>query len=348
MNSLLMFYLSFLLITPLLIKWHPLLIYTVPFLLFTHFITKWLFTTTTTQKNLPPSPTKLPILGNLHQLGLYPNRSLATLAQRHGPLMLLHFGSRPVLVVSLADIAREVIKTHDAIFSTRPKLSINDKLLYKGKDLSTAAYGEYWRQMRSICVLQLLSNKRVQSFRAVREEEVNLFIEKIKESYSLSLPVNLSELFANLTNDVICRVAFGKKYGGDEGERKFNELLGELMRLLGVFYVGDFIPSLAWVYHINGFDAQVDKVAKELDKFMEDILEEHIKYRVKRESNGDGSNQGGYKEDLVDVLLEIQKDKEGFFTIYIKRVSSLWCTKVVIRPLLVDSYMPLYSLACRA
>ncbi|KAK4568793.1 hypothetical protein RGQ29_004273, partial [Quercus rubra] len=214
--------------------------------------------------------------------------------------MLLHFGSRPVLVVSLADIAREVIKTHDAIFSTRPKLSINDKLLYKGKDLSTAAYGEYWRQMRSICVLQLLSNKRVQSFRAVREEEVNLFIEKIKESYSLSLPVNLSELFANLTNDVICRVAFGKKYGGDEGERKFNELLGELMRLLGVFYVGDFIPSLAWVYHINGFDAQVDKVAKELDKFMEDILEEHIKYRVKRENED--------RKEFVEILLWIQEE----------------------------------------
>lgn len=323
MHSLLMFYLSFLLITPLLIKWHPLLIYTVPFLLFTHFITKWLFTTTTTQKNLPPSPPKLPILGNLHQLGLYPNRSLATLAQRHGPLMLLHFGSRPVLVVSSADIARDVIKTHDAIFSTRPKLSINDKLLYKGKDLSTAPYGEYWRQMRSICVLQLLSNKRVQSFRAVREEEVNLFIEKIKESYSLSLPVNLSELFAKLTNDVICRVAFGKKYGGDEGGRKFNELLGELMRLLGAFYVGDFIPSLAWVYHINGFDAQVDKVAKEFDKFMEDILEEHITYRVKRESNGDGSNQGGYKKDLVDVLLEIQKDNSAGLAIDREHIKGL-------------------------
>ncbi|KAM3704022.1 hypothetical protein ACJW31_04G143300 [Castanea mollissima] len=245
------------------------LIYIIPFLLFTHFVTKWLFTTSTTQKNLPPSPPKLPIFGNLHQLGLYPNCSLATLAQRHGPLMLLHFG--------------KVIKTHDAIFSTRPKLSINDKLLYKGKDLSTAPYGEYRKQMRSICVLQLLSNKRVQSFRAVREE-VNLFIEKVKESYSLSLRVSLSELFANLTNDVICRVAFGKKYGGDEGGRKFNELLGELMRLLGVFHVGDFIPSLVWVYHINGFDAQVDK--------------EHIMYRVRRESNGDGSNRGEYKKDL--------------------------------------------------
>ncbi|KAL4634197.1 hypothetical protein ACB092_04G181800 [Castanea dentata] len=258
------------------------LIYIVPFLLFTHFVTKWLFTTSTTQKNLPPSPPKLPIFGNLHQLGLYPNCSLATLAQRHGPLMLLHFG--------------KVIKTHDAIFSTRPKLSINDKLLYKGKDLSTAPYGEYWKQIRSICVLQLLSNKRVQSFRAVREE-VNLFIEKVKESYLLSLPVSLSELFANLTNDVICRVAFGKKFGGDEGGRKFNELLGELMRLLGVFHVEDFIPSLAWVYHIDGFDAQVGK--------------EHIMYRVRRESNGDGSNRGEYKKDLVDVLLEIQKDNSA-------------------------------------
>ncbi|KAM4115371.1 hypothetical protein ACJW30_04G144600 [Castanea mollissima] len=262
------------------------LIYIIPFLLFTHFVTKWLFTTSTTQKNLPPSPPKLPIFGNLHQLGLYPNCSLATLAQRHGPLMLLHFG--------------KVIKTHDAIFSTRPKLSINDKLLYKGKDLSTAPYGEYRKQMRSICVLQLLSNKRVQSFRAVREE-VNLFIEKVKESYSLSLRVSLSELFANLTNDVICRVAFGKKYGGDEGGRKFNELLGELMRLLGVFHVGDFIPSLVWVYHINGFDAQVDK--------------EHIMYRVRRESNGDGSNRGEYKKDLVDVLLEIQKDNSASLAI---------------------------------
>lgn len=62
--------------------------------------------------------------------------------------------------------------------------------------MSAAPYGEYWRRMRSICVLQLLSHKRVQSFRAVREEELELLVEHVKQSSLLSLPVNLSEMFA--------------------------------------------------------------------------------------------------------------------------------------------------------
>ncbi|KAG5524868.1 hypothetical protein RHGRI_031514 [Rhododendron griersonianum] len=61
-------------------------------------------------------------------------------------------------------------------------------------------YGEYWRQMRSICVLQLLSNRRVQSFRDVREEETAVMIEKIRSSGSDV--VNLSELMVELTGDV--------------------------------------------------------------------------------------------------------------------------------------------------
>ena len=52
-----------------------------------------------------------------------------------------------------------------------------DKLLYNYKDVSMAPYGEYWRQMKSILVLHLLSNIRVQSFHSVKEEETALMIE---------------------------------------------------------------------------------------------------------------------------------------------------------------------------
>ncbi|KAJ9140243.1 hypothetical protein P3X46_030915 [Hevea brasiliensis] len=290
-------------------------------------VLKWLLNPPI-QKNLPPSPPKLPILGNLHQLGLYPHRSLRSLAQCYGPLMQLRFGSIPVLVASSADVAREIMKTHDLTFSNRPKFNIADKLLYGGQDVSTAPYGEYWRQMRSICVLQLLSTKRVQSFRSVREEEIAIFAKKIKESAYLSSPVNLSETFASLTNDIVCRVALGRKYSEGKSGKKFKELLGEFMELLGTFTVGDFIPWLGWVNGINGFDAKVEKISKEFDTFLDEVVEEHMD-TAKRRSNANHRNvESEDKKNFVDVLLKLQEDNMAGFSM----------TKVNIKALILDMF----------
>ncbi|KAH7845180.1 hypothetical protein Vadar_013628 [Vaccinium darrowii] len=96
--------------------------------------------------------------------------------------------------------------------------------------------GPRFKSLRSICILQLLSNKRVQLFRNIREEETANMIEKIRSSGSDV--VNLSELIVELTGDVVCRAALGSKYGGVGGEgrgRGFKEVMGEFAELLGVF-----------------------------------------------------------------------------------------------------------------
>uniref|UniRef100_A0A2N9GUQ0 Cytochrome P450 n=1 Tax=Fagus sylvatica TaxID=28930 RepID=A0A2N9GUQ0_FAGSY len=264
-------------------------------------------------------------MGNLHQLGLQPHRSLRALAQRHGPLMLLHFGSVPTLVVSSADAAQEIMKTQDLIFANRPKSSMFDKLVYNYRDVAMAPYGEYWRQMKSILVLHLLSNKRVQSFRAVREEELSLVIEKIKLQ---CCSVNLSEVFAKLTNDVVCRVALGRKFVGGENGRKFKELLGELMELLGVFSLGDYIPWLSWVSRVNGLNARAEKVAKQFDDFLEEVIEEHINCHNKGSDGHVVSQENEDQKDFVDVLLWIQK--ENIIGFPIDRVS--------IKALILDAF----------
>ena len=204
--------------------------------------------------------------------------------------------------MSSPDAAQEIMKTHDLIFANRPKMSLGKRLLYDYKDVSVAPYGEYWRQMRSICVLHLLSNKRVQSFNTVRREEISLLIQKIEEFSSLSTSMDLSGMFMRLTNDVICRVAFGRKYSGDERGKKFRRLLGEFVELLGGFNVGDYIPWLAWVEYVNGWSAKVERVAKEFDEFLDGVVEEHL-------DGGSGSiAKGDNEKDFVDVLLEIQRD----------------------------------------
>ncbi|KAH6754886.1 hypothetical protein C2S53_019594 [Perilla frutescens var. hirtella] len=263
-------------------------------------------------KMLPPSPRKLPIIGNLHQLGTYPHRSLQSLSKRYGQLMLLHFGNTPVLVASSAAAAREIMKNQDLIFSNRPKLSIPDRLFYGSRDVAFSRYGDYWRQKRSICVLQLLSNKRVQSFRHVREEETSLMVEKIELLGRSSTVVNLSNELVAMTNNVICRVALGRKYGGEEN--RFKKTLLELEELLGTSPVGDYIPWLAWIDRVNGFDAKVERVAKLFDEFLEDVLRDH-KDREKLDDDAE--------LDFVDILLQFRRENKNTFPVEDEAIKAL-------------------------
>lgn len=287
---------------------HPLSI--LLFFIFTFFLYKWLRLNATIRKNFPPSPRRLPILGNLHQLGKYPHLTLQSLSQQHGDLMLLHLGSKPTLVVSSATAARKIMKTNDIILSNRPQSIISKKLIYNRKNVAGAPYGEYWRQMKSICVLQLLSNNRVRSFQHVRKEEVALTMDKIRKSTSA---VNLSEIFMTFTSDVICRVAFGRKYSGEEGGAKFKELLKEFVELLGTFTVSNFIPWMAWIDKLNGLHSKMNKLAIEFDDFLEGIVAEHMDQQNK-EGNGTASEKERTK-DFVDVLLQVQTDNTAGFPI---------------------------------
>ncbi|KAL1568308.1 unspecific monooxygenase [Salvia divinorum] len=255
----------------------------------------------TSQRNPPPSPQKLPLVGNLHQIGSFPHKALHSFSRRYGPLMLLHFGRVPVLVASSAEAAREIMKTQDLTFSNRPRLSIPGRLLYNYKDVAFAPYGEYWRRTRSICVLQLLSSKRVESYRRLREEETSLMVEKITRLGSSSAVVNLSDALMSLTNDIICRVALGKKHGGG---RNFSELLAEFEELIGESPLWEYISWLNWTRRFDSLDRRIERVTKAFDEFLEIVIQEH-RDREEREDIDDG----GF--DFVDILLQFQRDNRN-------------------------------------
>ena len=76
-------------------------------------------------------------------------------------------------------------------------------------------------------------------------------MEKIRQCCSSLMPVNLTDLFSTLTNDIVCRVALGKRYSG-EGGIKLREPLNEMLELLGASVIGDFIPWLDLLGRVNG------------------------------------------------------------------------------------------------
>ncbi|XP_057458459.1 cytochrome P450 71A1-like [Lotus japonicus] len=247
----------------------------------------------------PPGPRGLPIIGNLHQL----DNSVLFLQLRqfskiYGPLFSLQFGLRPAIVVSSAKIAKEVLKTNDLVFSDRPNLPSQQKLCYKGYDMVFQPYNDSWREIRKICVVHILSNKRVSTFASTRKFEVKQMIKKISEQASSSVVTNLSELLISLSSTIICRIAFGRRYEDEGTEKsKFHDMLNEFQALLATFFVSDYIPFTGWIDKLTGLNARLDKNFKEMDQFYQDVIDEHM----------DPNRQKPEEEDIVDVLLRLKK-----------------------------------------
>ncbi|KAM0865589.1 hypothetical protein ACQ4PT_043182 [Festuca glaucescens] len=106
------------------------------------------------RQRLPPGPLNLPVIGSAYRLvNALPHRAMRDLAGVHGPLMYLRVGQVPVVVVTSKEVAREVLKTHDAIFATRPKLMAGDIVAYGSTALLFCSTpGDYFQKLRRLCV----------------------------------------------------------------------------------------------------------------------------------------------------------------------------------------------------
>ena len=257
-------------------------------------------------KNLPPSPPTLPFIGNLHQLGSLPHQSLWKLARKHGPVMLLQLGSVKTVVVSSAETAKTVLKTHDLDCCSRPPLDGARMMTYNYIDLAFSPYGEYWREIRKICVLELFSVKRVESYQSIRVEEVAKLINSIADhsSSSSASPINLTDKLFSLTASILFKIAFGVSFqGSDLHHNRFHEVLLEAGAAFGSFCAAEFFPYVGWIVdRLSGLQQRREKVFRELDSFYQGIIEAHLRPDRREQEH----------EDIIDVLLKIMKGQSQF------------------------------------
>lgn len=255
---------------------------------------------------LPPGPRKLPLIGNLHQLsGSTPHRRLRELAGKYGPIMHVQLGEVPAVIISSPEAAREVMKTHDLVFATRPEILISKIVGYDSSHIAFCPYGDLWRQLRKICVLELLSARRVQSFESIRAGEAEALFSRISSSSAAAgqtTPVNLSQMIYSFTNNVTALATFGEK---SKHQERFMNAMKKITELAGGFDLPDIFPSLTFLHSFGGAKSEIIKVHRQVDGLLDDIIDEH---RARRKNDETVASKA--MEDLVDVLLRVQQSSD--------------------------------------
>ncbi|KAF9605551.1 hypothetical protein IFM89_017570 [Coptis chinensis] len=201
--------------------------------------------TVTIASGAHPNSPLLPIIRHLHFLGPILHRSFQNLSRRFGPLILLHIGASTCVVASSAAVVKEIIGTHENIFSSRPEFGLVDFYIYKESRFVTAEYGSYWRFMRKICMTKLLSGTQLNKCTDIRQQEIRRLLESLTKSYEEGKPIDISSLVTTMTNNIICRIVMSTRCSDscDEAEeiKKFVKETLKLGGLLSRRRVGSFI-----------------------------------------------------------------------------------------------------------
>ncbi|KAK7317424.1 hypothetical protein RJT34_01646 [Clitoria ternatea] len=249
------------------------------------------------KSKLPPGPTPLPIIGNLLQLGNKPHHSLAKLSDIHGPIMTLKLGQVTSIVISSAEMAKEVLQTHDLLLSNRTVPDALSVLNHDQYSLSFMRVSPRWRDLRKICNNQLFSNKSLDASQELRRKKLQDLLTDIIKCCQVGEAVDIGRAAFKTTINLLSNTFFSSDFVHSAAEAgEYKEIVVSILKEVGAPNLSDFFPALKML-DLQGIRRRsIVSVKKVLTIFRRFVAE-----RMKtRELSGSSSS-----DDVLDALLNI-------------------------------------------
>ena len=271
-------------------------------------------------KSPPEASGAWPIIGHLPLLkGPQPLHTiLGQMADKYGPIFTIRIGVSKTIIVSSWEIAKECFTTNDIVFANRSKAMAAELMGYNYAMFGFSSYGPYWRQVRKLATLELLSSHRLQMLSHVREAEVKFAIKDIYELWvknnKKEVKMEMNKWFGDISLNTVLKVVVGKRFVEGEGSKensgdddqsngdRCRKEIKNFFELIGSLVMSDAIPYLRW-FDIGGYAKAMKKTAKDFDQMVQEWLEEH---KQKRSLDHDGEvNKVDHQRDFMGVMLSI-------------------------------------------
>ncbi|KAE8735377.1 Geraniol 8-hydroxylase [Hibiscus syriacus] len=198
------------------------------------------------ETKLPPGPRRLPIFGNLFDLGDKPHRSLAKLAQVHGPVMGLQLGSLFTVVVSSETTAKEVLKEQDLVFCNRPVIDAVRACRFDEFGLSFLPVSPLWRTLRKICAIHLFSTLKLDANQYSRRVKTEELIENVRKSCLKGDAINIGQAAFDATINLLSNTIFSVDLVDPNSSqaRGFRQTVWDIFEDAGKPNLADYFPLL--------------------------------------------------------------------------------------------------------
>ncbi|XP_058106313.1 geraniol 8-hydroxylase-like [Magnolia sinica] len=197
-------------------------------------------------RKLPPGPSGLPIVGSLFQIGDRPHESLMALAHAYGPLMSLRLGFVTTVVVSSADMAKEILQKKDHAFAGR---AIPDSATAEADyELSVAWLppSPLWRTLRKILNTQIMTIQRLDALQGLRNKKMVELVQHVREISVAGWEVNVGWLAFATTFNLLSSTVFSINLVDlkSDGAQEFKDAVSRIMEFAGKPNLSDYFPFL--------------------------------------------------------------------------------------------------------
>ncbi|XP_075830102.1 cytochrome P450 2C26-like isoform X2 [Microtus pennsylvanicus] len=163
-----------------------------------------------TQRKLPPGPTPLPIIGNIHQIDVKNvHQAFTNFSKIYGPVFTLYFGMKPAVVLHGYEAIKEALIGHGEEFSGRGSVPILQMVL-KGFGIGFSN-GDIWKETKHFSLLTL--RKLGMGKRSIEnkiQEEAQFLVEELKKTNGS--PYDPSFILTCAPCNVICSIIFQNRF----------------------------------------------------------------------------------------------------------------------------------------
>ncbi|TYJ19660.1 hypothetical protein E1A91_A09G206700v1 [Gossypium mustelinum] len=182
------------------------------------------------QQKLPPGPQRMPIIGNLIDLGDKPHRSFTKLAQIHGPVMSLKLGSLITVVVSSETMAKEILQKQDIVFSNLTMIDAIRACQHHEVWLTWIPVSPLWRTLRKVCNTRIFASMKVDTTQYLRRNKIQELIANVGESCPKGEAINIGQAAFDTTINLLAQ--------------EFRKIVCDIMVEAGKPNLADYFPLL--------------------------------------------------------------------------------------------------------